>query len=63
MGSVIVSDVGVMHGKTSERLVLRGPRPRLKLIEGGPQLLPADLPAGAIRALGDDVDRRGVAHT
>jgi CRISPR-associated protein Cas1 len=46
MESVIVSDFGVMLGKTSERLVIRGPRPRLELVEGGPQLLlPIDLPA------------------
>ena len=38
MESVIVSDFGVMLGKTSERLVVRGLRPRLELIEGGPQL-------------------------
>ncbi len=45
MQSVIVSDFGVMLGKTSERLVVRGPRPRLDLVEGGPQLsLPLDLP-------------------
>jgi CRISPR-associated protein Cas1 len=45
MESVIVSDFGVMLGKTSERLVVRGPRPRLELIEGGPQLfLPLELP-------------------
>lgn len=45
MESVIVSDFGVMLGKTSERLVVRGPRPRLELIEGGPQLfLPLALP-------------------
>lgn len=44
MESVIVSDFGVALGKTSERLVVRGPRPRLELIEGGPQLLlPLDL--------------------
>lgn len=46
MESVIVSDFGVMLGKTSERLVVRGPRPRLELVDGGPQLLlPLDLPA------------------
>jgi len=46
MNSVIVTGFGVMLGKTSERLVVRGPRPRLELIEGGPQLfLPLDLPA------------------
>jgi CRISPR-associated protein Cas1 len=46
MESVIVSDFGVMLGKTSERLVVRGPRPRLELVDGGPQLfLPIDLPA------------------
>ncbi len=45
MESVIVSDFGVMLGQTSERLVVRGPRPRLELVEGGPQLwLPLDLP-------------------
>jgi CRISPR-associated protein Cas1 len=45
MNSVIVSDFGVVLGKTSERLVVRGPRPRLELVEGGPQLfLPIDLP-------------------
>jgi CRISPR-associated protein Cas1 len=46
MNSVVVTGFGVMLGKTSERLVVRGPRPRLELIEGGPQLfLPLDLPA------------------
>ena len=46
MDSVIVSDFGVSLGKTSERLVVRGPRPRLELMDGGPQLLlPIDLVA------------------
>jgi CRISPR-associated protein Cas1 len=46
MESVVVSDFGVMLGKRSERLVVRGPRPRLELVEGGPQLfLPIDVPA------------------
>lgn len=45
MESVIVSDFGVMLGQTGERLVVKGPRPRLELVEGGPQLwLPLDLP-------------------
>jgi CRISPR-associated protein Cas1 len=45
MESVIISDFGVMLGRTSERLVVKGPRPRFELIEGGPQLwLPLDLP-------------------
>lgn len=45
MQSVIVSDFGVTLGQTSERLVVRGPKPRLELVEGGPQLLlPLDLP-------------------
>jgi hypothetical protein len=45
MHSVVVSDFGVMLGKTSERLVVRGPRPRFELVEGGPQfLLPLGLP-------------------
>ena len=45
MQSVIIADFGTMLGKTSERLVVRGPRPRLELIEGGPQfVLPLDLP-------------------
>ena len=35
MDSVIVSDYGVMLAKTGERLVVRGPKPRLELIEGG----------------------------
>jgi CRISP-associated protein Cas1 len=43
MNSVIISDYGVTLAKTGERLVIRGPRPRLELIEGGPQLL---LPLG-----------------
>jgi hypothetical protein len=43
MHSVIVSDYGVMLAKTGERLVIRGPKPRLELIEGGPQLI---LPLG-----------------
>jgi CRISP-associated protein Cas1 len=38
MNSVIISDYGVMLAKTGERLVIRGPKPRLELIEGGPQL-------------------------
>lgn len=46
MTSVVVTGFGVMLGKTNERLVVRGPRPRLELVEGGPQLfLPLDLPA------------------
>lgn len=45
MNSVVVSAPGVFLGKTSERLVVRGPRPRIELIEGGPQLaLPLNLP-------------------
>lgn len=45
MESVIVSDFGVMLGKSSERLVVTGPRPRLELVDGGPQMwLPLDLP-------------------
>lgn len=45
MQSVIVSDFGVTLGRTSERLVVRGPRPQFELIEGGPQLLlPLELP-------------------
>ncbi len=45
MRSVIVSDVGVMLRKTSDRLVVRWPRPGLELVEGGPQLsFPFDLP-------------------
>lgn len=57
MESVIISEFGVTLGKTSERLVVRGPRPRLELIEGGPQLfLPLDLPApaGSLRVLTSD---------
>jgi CRISPR-associated protein Cas1 len=45
MTSVVVSSFGTMLGKSSERLVVRGPRPRLELIDGGPQLLlPLGLP-------------------
>jgi HEPN domain-containing protein len=33
-----VGGFGVMLGKTSERLVVRGPRPRRELVEGGLQL-------------------------
>ncbi len=43
MDSVIVSDYGVMLAKTGERLIVRGPQPKLELIEGGPQLF---LPLG-----------------
>jgi len=39
MNSVVISDYGVMLAKTGERLVIRGPKPRLELIDGGPQLL------------------------
>lgn len=34
MESVIIADFGTVLGKTSERLVVRGPRPRLELIAG-----------------------------
>ncbi|MBI3458584.1 MAG: CRISPR-associated endonuclease Cas1, partial [Candidatus Rokubacteria bacterium] len=63
MNSVIVSDFGVVLGKTSERLVVRGPRPRLELIEGGPQLfLPMDLPARPpLRVLTSDGTKTPVA--
>ncbi len=45
MTSVVVEGFGVVLGKRSERLVVRGARPRLELVEGGPQLLlPIDLP-------------------
>ncbi|MGO9059343.1 MAG: hypothetical protein ACLQU2_18445 [Candidatus Binataceae bacterium] len=43
MNSVIITDYGVALGKTGDRLVVRGPRPKLELIEGGPQLF---LPLG-----------------
>jgi hypothetical protein len=43
VNSVIISDYGVMLAKTGECLVIRGPKPRLELIEGGPQLF---LPLG-----------------
>ncbi len=33
--SVIITDYGVALGKTGDRLVVRGPWPRLELIEGG----------------------------
>jgi uncharacterized protein (DUF433 family) len=36
MNSVIITDYGVALGKTGDRLVVRGPRPRLEVIEGGP---------------------------
>jgi CRISPR-associated protein Cas1 len=53
--TLIVQDFGVSLHKTSERVVVRGPRPRLELIEGGPQLLlPMDLgasPAPTLRVL------------
>jgi hypothetical protein len=37
MNSVIITDYGVMLGKTGERLVVRGPR--LELIAGGASAL------------------------
>jgi hypothetical protein len=36
--SVVVSKPSVFLGKTSERLVVRGPRPDVTLIDGEPQL-------------------------
>ena len=46
MTAVVVSDFGTFVGRTGERLLVRGPRPRLEAVEGGPQLLlPLDLPA------------------
>ena len=51
MDSVIVSDYGVMLAKKGDRLVVRGPKPRLELIEGGPQLfLPLGTTASALRS-------------
>jgi hypothetical protein len=60
MNSVIVSDFGTMLGKTSERLVVRGPR--LELVEGGPQLfLPIDVPPRpGLRVLTSDGVKRPV---
>jgi hypothetical protein len=47
MESVVVNDFGVMLVQTGERLVVRGARPRLDLVDGGPQLwLPLDLARG-----------------
>jgi CRISPR-associated protein Cas1 len=54
MESVVVSDFGVMLGQTGERLVVRGARPRLDVVDGGPQLwLPLDLapPRRSLRLL------------
>jgi len=46
MDSVVVSKPGVFLGKTSERLVVRGPRPRVDFVDGEPQLtLPFSVPA------------------
>jgi hypothetical protein len=39
MNSVIVSDYGVMLAKKGERLVIRGPKPRLELYRGRPTTL------------------------
>lgn len=45
MDSVVITKPGVFLGKTSERLVVRGPRPNVDLIDGEPQLtLPFGLP-------------------
>ena len=52
MNSVIVSGFGVMLGKTSERLVVRGPRPRLELIL-----------KSALRFIGVDPPRRHDVHS
>jgi len=52
MESVIVHDFGVMLGRSSECLVVRGAAPRLELVEGGPQLrLPFDPPPAERPAL------------
>ena len=49
MESLIVQDFGASLHKTSERVVVRGPRPHLELLEGGPQLLlPMDLGASHV---------------
>jgi CRISPR-associated protein Cas1 len=45
MDSVVVEQPGVFLGKTSERLVVRGPKPRIELVEDGEQLiLPFEVP-------------------
>jgi len=43
MNSVIVGGFGVTLGKTSERLLVRGPRTRLEVVDSGP-LSPPRLP-------------------
>jgi CRISPR-associated protein Cas1 len=49
METLVVQDFGASLHKTSERVVVRGPRPHLELLEGGPQLiLPMDLGVPAV---------------
>ncbi len=55
MDSVIVSGYGVMLAKTGDRLVVRGPKPKLELIEGGPQLF---LPSASITIVSPNLDWR-----
>lgn len=50
MQSIIVSEPGCFLGKTSERLVVRGPRPRIEAAEGDAQLS-FPFPASARRPL------------
>ena len=62
LNSVIITDYGVALGKTGDRLVVRGPRPKLELIEGGPQLfLPLGLSAQKARAYDRLLQRRKVS--
>jgi len=61
MQILVVTEFGVSIGKTSERLVVRGPRPRLELNEDGPQLLlPLDLSTAEVQLSPDDATNRGL---
>jgi CRISPR-associated protein Cas1 len=42
--SVIINEPGCYLGRTSERLVIRGPKPRLEPVEDGQLAFPFDLP-------------------
>jgi CRISPR-associated protein Cas1 len=63
MQSLIVQDFGASLHKTSERVVVRGPRPHLELLEGGPQLLlPMDLGTSQVPDLRVIQGKKGAAE-
>ena len=59
MESVIISEPGCYLGKTSERLVVRGPKPRREAVDDEQIAFPFDVPSPSVLAV---VTSSGVAQ-